>query len=105
MHLIWILSTIYPRTTLRHALIELVLRWIHPLLGIEAHLTRKLGIPPWLVGVRSGIPALLGGIESSCERDRTDILSSPGSINAPRLVPTGLSSQRSVSSTYAGLLI
>ena len=88
--MIWILSTIHPRTTLRHSLIELVLRWIHPLLGIGAHLARILVIPPWLVGVRSGIPALLGGIESSCERDRTDILSSPRSIDAPRLVPTGL---------------
>ena len=68
-------------------------------------MARKLVIPPWLVGVRSGIPALLGGIESSCERDRTEILSSPRSINAPRLVPTGLSSQRSVASTYDGLLI
>ena len=88
--LIWILGTIQPRTTLRHSGIELVRKLIHPLLGICAHLASILVVPPWLVGVRSGVPTLLGGIESSCERDITNILSSPRSINAPRLVPAGL---------------
>ena len=107
------MGAIQPRTTLRHSGIELVRKLIHPLLEICAHLASILVVPPWLVGVRSGVPTLLGGIEASCERDITDILSSPRSINAPRLVPTGLwvtapywgSSQRNVSSTDDGLLI
>jgi len=98
---------------MRHSIIKLVRLWIHPLLGIWAHLARELVVSPWLVGIRDVIPTLLGGVESSYERDITKILGSPRRINAPRLVPTGLritaplggSSQRNISSPDDGLLI
>ena len=110
---IGILGAMQPRTTLRHSGVKLVRELIHPLLGMLAHLARKLVISPWLVGVRSVIPTLLGGVESSCERDITKILSSPRNMNARRLVPTRLwitapwrgSSQRNISSPDDGLLI
>ena len=84
------MGAMQPRTTLRHSSVKLVLELIHPLLGIWAQLAGIMVVPPWLVGVRSGIPTLLGGVEASRERDITEILSSPRSINAPRLVPTRL---------------
>ena len=107
------MSSIYPRTTMRHSSIKLVRLLIHPLLGILAHLARELVVSPWLVGVRYGISTLLGGLESSRERDITEVLRSSRGINAPRLVPTRLwiiaplrgSSQRNISSPNDGLLI
>ena len=87
---IGILISIYPRTAIRHSSIELVWLLIDPLLGILAHLLKKLVISPWLIGGRSGIPALLGGVESSHERDVTIVLGSPRGVSAPKLVPTGL---------------
>ena len=79
-----------PRTTLRHSDVKLVRELIHPLLGIWAQLAGKSVVSPGLVSIRSSIPTLLGGVESSRERDITEILGSPRSINAPRLVPSRL---------------
>ena len=98
---------------MRHSSIKLVRLLIHPLLGILAHLAGELAVSPWLVGVTCGISALLGGVESSCERDITKVLGSPRGINAPRLVPIGLkitaslggSIQRNISSPNEGLLV
>ena len=75
---------------MRHSSIKLVRLLIHPLLGILAHLARELVVSPWLVGLRCVISALLGGVESSHERDITKVLGSPRGISAPRLVPTRL---------------
>jgi hypothetical protein len=78
-----------------------------------AHLARELVVSPWLVGVGCDISALLGGVESSYERDITKVLVSPRGINAPRLVPIGLkmaaplggSIHRNISSPDNGLLL
>jgi hypothetical protein len=102
-----------PRNTLRHCGVKLVWKLIHPLLGIWAQLAGIRVVPPWLVGVWSSIPTLLGGVKSSYEREITEILSSPRNMNAPKLVPTRLwitapwqgSSQRNISSPDDGLLI
>ena len=98
---------------MRNSSIKLIQLLIHPLLGIFAHLVRELVVSPWLVGVRYGITSLLGGVESSRERDIIVVLGSPRGVSAPRLVPTGLkitaplggSIQRNVSSPNEGLLV
>ena len=98
---------------MRHSRIEMVQLLIHPLLGILAHLAGELVVSPWLVGVRCGKSALLGGVESSRERDIAEVLGSPRGISAPRLVPTGLkvtaplggSIQRNISSPDVRLLV
>ena len=98
---------------MRHSIVELVRLLIHPLLGILAHLAGELVVSPWLVGVRCGVSTLLGGVESSHERDVTVVLGSPRGISAPRLVPTRLkvtaslggSIQRDIPSPGVRLLI
>ena len=98
---------------MRHSSIKLVWLLIHPLFGILAHLAGELVVSPWLVGVRCGISALLGGVESSHERDIAEVLGSPRGVSAPRLVPTRLeitaplggSIQRNISSPDERLLV
>jgi hypothetical protein len=100
---------------MRYSGIELVRLLIHPLLGILAHLVRELVVSPCLglVDVRCGESALLGGVESSRERDIAEVLGSPRGISAPRLVPTrlkvtaplGVSIQRNISSPDVRLLV
>ena len=68
---------------MRHSRIKLVRLLIHPLLGILAHLAGELVVSPWLVGIRCDIFALLGGVESSRERDIAEVLGSPRGISAP----------------------
>ena len=100
---------------MRHSGIKLVWLLIHPLLGILPRLAGELVVSPrlGLVGVRCGKSALLGGVESSRERDIAKILRSPRGISAPRLVPTKLkvttplggSIQRNIPSLDVRLLV
>lgn len=76
---------------------------------------RRTGCIPHLglVGVRCGKFALLGGVESSGERDIAEVLGSPRGVSAPRLVPTRLkvttplggSIQRNIPSPNVRLLV
>ena len=100
---------------MRHSGIKLVRLLIHPLLGILARLAGELGVFPHLglVGVSCGKSALLGGVESSHERDISEILGYPRGISAPRLVltrlkdtvPLGGSIQRNIPSPDLRMLV